>query len=189
MKVLPEPVGCRLRHTVFFILLAPFAAGCMHVKSIDGTNTDTIYHLNRATQHTTVLVHFNDGSYTYAEDLNVGPITTYWNEPNSQRSVYVPTSDIFEIHVRDRTNGMFDGLGLGILAGASMGMIAGLSLRSSDPESIDPESQTASAGLVGGMVVGSLGMLIGTTRGATQCYRFRNTNPPRTADVRPSRPR
>ena len=156
---------------VFFLPLIVLSAGCMHVRPID-VDFQSIDYVNRAAQGLEVLIHFNDGSYAMAHQLYVTPQTTHWVDPHTKHAISTPTADIFELQIKDRTGGMVDGLGLGILAGASLGMIAGLSMRPTDEEFSEHESTTASAGIVGGMLVGSLGLVIGSTRGATQCYRL-----------------
>ena len=169
------------------ISIVVFAGGCVHVRSIDETHGVRMQHFNSVAGQSTVLVRFRDGSSMHARQLRAANGVVQWVDPFTGRRVSASIDEVFEIQVKDRSVGMFDGLGLGILAGATIGLMADLSMRSVDPESPSPESQGASGGatVVGGMLAGGFGLVIGGARGATRCYRFVRSRPVYADGARP----
>jgi transcriptional pleiotropic regulator of transition state genes len=75
------------------------------------------------------------------------------------------------VRVLDRIGGLIDGMSVGLAIGASVGALTGSSGDMADYE--NRNAKAAGGAFVGGMLMGGFGMLLGSSRGAKQCYRFR----------------
>ncbi len=162
------------------------ATGCMHIRTVDGPDNEYLQSINRQTRDQAVMVYFGAGQQALVNDLEMGPQATTWINTKTGRMQTIETRTIQEVRVVDRVSGLIDGLGIGVALGASLGTMTGYSGEMADYE--DRGSKAAVGGFVGGMLMGGFGMIVGTTKGAKQCYRFRwDTDARGTASAQPRR--
>jgi hypothetical protein len=146
-------------------------SGCTHVKTLDGPAYDYLQHINNQARGQTVIVHYGTREQTRATHLEMGPDATSWVDVYTGRQQSLPTRSIREVRVLDRIGGLIDGMSVGLAIGASVGALTGSSGDMADYE--NRNAKAAGGAFVGGMLMGGFGMLLGSSRGAKQCYRFR----------------
>lgn len=147
------------------------ATGCTHIRTVEGPDNEYLQSINRQTRNETVMVFFGDQQQALVNRLEMGAHTTTWISTKTGRMQSVDTKSIREVRVVDRVSGLIDGLGIGVALGASLGTMTGASGEMADYETRG--SKAAVGGFIGGILMGGFGMIVGTTKGAKQCYRFR----------------
>lgn len=102
------------------------------------------------------------------------PDWTSWIDPATQTGVKVETREISSIKFMSRGKGALDGLGIGLLTGALVGITAGLS-GGDDPPGLFSWTAEEKA-TIGGIFLGALGALVGlpvgTAAGSSDIYRI-----------------
>lgn len=162
------------------------ATGCTHIRTVEAPDNEYLQSINRQTRNETVMVFFGDAQQALVNRLEMGPQVTTWINTKTGRLQSVDTRSIQEVRVVDRVGGLIDGLGIGVALGASLGTVTGSGGEMADYE--NRSSKAAVGGLIGGMLMGGFGMIVGTTKGAKQCYRFQwNTDGRRTTAAKSKR--
>jgi hypothetical protein len=153
--------------------------GCIHTHTV---RTDSIRFAElrrRALSESATVVLASRQYYRDVRLTRMAPDSTAWRLQDG-KIVYVPTEDIHEIRVVNKTRGGWQGLGLGVLGGALTGALVGLA-SGDDPEpqnfgeAIWWMSAREKAGLYALLlspVGGLLGVVIGRSSGSTQIYRL-----------------
>lgn len=139
----------------------------------------------------------SDGTSLRGTGLALGHDTLDWSDPRSGIAHEVPTSDIDRVTFRDHGKGGLEGLGLGLLAGAALGVFLGVA--QADEQCVSPCATVTSEGkaFVGGVIgagVGAvLGGALGYVAGHREAYTFSRLgsegDPPRPQDLSPDRDR
>lgn len=152
-------------------LIAVTCAGCFHVGHMEG-GRHTISSINQLGRQQTLYVHHFGDRRAAAENLRITPTHTSWVDASTGQYITIPTEEIVDIKVREHFARKGNGFGVGMLAGASMGVMVGLSGNAN-------ASEKSTYAVLGGMGFGLFGGMIAqmTNRGDAVKYRVIWTNP------------
>ena len=153
-------------------MFALLCAGCFHIQPGDGSS-QTMSSVNRLASNQTLYVHHFGNRKAAARNLQITPTHTSWMDATTGSYVTIPTREIVNIKMLEsQSEGGSGGFGMGMLAGASMGVMIGVSGDASP-------SDKSTIAVLGGLGFGLLGGMIGrmTSIGSGSKYRIVWTNP------------
>lgn len=146
-------------------MLALSCAGCLNLAPID-EGRHTMASINQIAMQQTLYVHHFGNRRAAAERLRITPTHTSWVDAATGSYVTIPTHEIVDIKIREQFVRKNNGLGMGMLAGASMGVMFGLS-GSTEP------SEKSTYAVMGGMGLGLLGGMVGQMTGSREGIKYR----------------
>ncbi len=149
--------------TPLVLLLA--CSGCVNLSPIDN-GRQTMQSVNQIATSQVLYVHHFGDRRAAARKLKISPTHTSWVDATSGRFVTIPTSEIVDIKVRDQVVRSNNGFGMGMLAGASMGVMFGLSGDAA-------ASEKSTIAVLGGMGMGILGGMIGKMTSQRERVKYR----------------
>ena len=119
--------------TLVVVILLCTCSGCLQIGSYyqDAQSLDAV---NRLGQSEVLYVQDSRGHRSMAEQLMMSPTQTTWIDAISGTQVTMPTAEIVDIKTQESVTRQRSGFGVGFLAGASMGVMAGVT---ADGESSD----------------------------------------------------
>ncbi len=135
------------------LLLVLTCTGCFNVRNIE-PGRQTMASVNQIAAYQVLYVNHFGNRRAAAMRLKITPTHTSWRDASSGSYVTVPTEEIVDIKIKEQFVRKRSGFGMGMLAGASMGVMFGLS---GDGES--PEKSTIA--VLGGMGMGIVGGMVG----------------------------
>ncbi len=152
-------------------MLALSCAGCISMAPID-EGRHNMASINQIATHQILYVHHFGDRRAAAQNLRITPTHTTWIDASTGSYVTIPTHEIVDIKIKEQFVRKGKGFGMGMLAGASMGVMFGLS-GSQEP------SEKSTYAVLGGMGLGLFGGMVGqmTSNGEGVKYRVIWTNP------------
>ncbi len=152
-------------------LFALLCSGCLHIKHIDEGN-QSMDAVNQIARHHVLYVHHFGDRRAAAERLKITPTHTSWLDTTTGSYVTIPTREIVDIKIQEQVARKSGGFGMGMLAGASMGVMFGLSGDTT-------ASDKSTIAVLGGMGMGLLGGMVGQMTSSRSSMKLRVvwTNP------------
>ncbi len=123
--------------------------------------------LNAITAGRKCMVTFTGLRTSSAYDLEIRPDSTFWRGVDSEVRIAVPTTHIAWISVSSRSSGAMQGLGYGVLTGATAGALLGLVISQGEPRDGILHLDAGDSALLGAMVFGGAGSVVGLFLGAS----------------------
>lgn len=157
------------------VLFALILWGCTHTHHLSrAKNPDELKQINRLGTGKEGKMILNQGEMITAQDIHVRADQTYFLNVNSGRKDSITTSEIREFHFKRSGQGALEGLGIGLLFGATTGVVAGF-LSGDDPPgwfAMTAEEKATGLGILGGIGGGILGLPIGAATGSREIFIF-----------------
>ena len=148
-----------------FLLMGFVFAGCMNMYAPQG-QSQPMSSVNRLATNQVLFVHHYGERQAAAERLRITPSHTSWVDASTGNYITIPTSEVINIKVRETQARKSGGFGMGMLAGASMGVMLGLSGDAS-------ASDKSTIAVLGGIGMGMLGGMVGQMTGSRETARYR----------------
>jgi len=157
------------------VILAFILWGCTHTRHLSQIeNSDEIEQINRlgVGKESKIIPHL--GETITALDIHVHADQTYFLNVNSRQKDSITTSEIREIHFKRSGKGALEGLGIGLLFGATTGVVGGFLSGDDDPGwfAMTAEEKATGLGIIGGIGGGILGLPIGAATGSREIFVF-----------------
>ena len=147
-----------------FIMIT--CAGCLQLQPLDD-GRHSMTSVNQIAANQILYVHHFGGRTAAAHQLKITPTHTSWRDVSSGSFMTIPTKEVIDIKVKETVVRRNNGFGMGMLAGASMGVMFGLSGDA-------PPEEKSTIAVLGGMGMGILGGMVGKmTSGSRQGVKYR----------------
>lgn len=158
--------------TLALLLTALCSAGCFQVQPGDSVGHN-MASINRLATHQTLYVHHFGNRRAVAQNLRISPTHTSWLDATTGSYVTIPTREVVNIKMLEsKSTDSNGGFGMGMLAGASMGVMIGVS---GDTNASDKSTMAVLGGLGFGLLGGMVGRMVNVGGGAK--YQIVWTNP------------
>ncbi len=157
--------------TLALLPIALLCAGCFHIHHGDGSGQN-MSSVNQLAHNQVLYVHHFGNRKAVAKNLKISPSHTSWMDATTGSYVTIPTREIVNIKILEAQSQRGNGFGMGMLAGASMGVMLGVSGDASP-------SEKSTIAVLGGLGFGLLGGMVAqmTNVGGGAKYRIVWTNP------------
>lgn len=158
----------------FFLMFTATLLSCTHTHIVRPTVSADYTSLNEQGLRQTATVTLENEQKLTAEKLRFAPDSTSWVDPHTEKVMTVPTAEISNIQFVNRGKGALKGLGIGFLAGASIGAAVGFASgkgESGGIGSISTEAHVVIGGLFGGGIGALLGLPVGAATARKDIYR------------------
>ena len=168
--------GGRLYLVVAVHLTGLTVVGCSHTHTFTPNDTNGFYErINLASQTQNVLIRMDGGEERRGANIQVSADSVTWMTPDPftrrfTRRRGVPTSQVSEIVVTNRTKSGLIGAGFGVLAGAMLGIIPS-AINSNKPNQFDAR-RTVLFGSLFAAVGGIGGGIAGIQKGSQETFIF-----------------
>ncbi len=155
------------------LMLVMILISCAHVRIFNSNPQDDGSGIERQSASKSVTIAFKNGAWQNVRFVRFIDDSLFFKEVGGYLQKGVLISNIQSIRIKNKTIGALEGMGIGFLIGAGLGVFAGLT---SGDESSGLFSSSEWKATLGGSLGGILGILIGFPigygSGSTTIYKF-----------------
>ncbi|MDT7856570.1 hypothetical protein RQM47_07955 [Rubrivirga sp. S365] len=147
-------------------------AGCTHIQPAPLASAGGRSDVNDRARTADATVVLADGERARARALHLAPDLATWTDPQTGAARSAPTADLLSVRFVDRARGGAEGAGLGLLAGAGVGLaLSALVVASGDTGPLEPAEGAALITSAFGLIGAGVGAVGGLDRGSQAVYR------------------
>jgi hypothetical protein len=146
--------------------------GCTHIRKYS-----TFDEINTKTKDKNAKITLISEQNLIGKDIYIAPDSTFWLNPNTKNKQSIITSEVSSIAFKNSWRGKLDGLLLGFLGGAVIGVTIGYLQGDDDPGmmmGLNAELKAVLGGIGLGGIGGLLGIPIGTIIGSNDKFIIEN---------------